>query len=289
MIVSANLIRRAIVVAVAVPVALGLVYIGGWVFAGALSLFAVIGTLEVYRLAQAAQVNPLTLSGASLAAFIPLASYAAHADPPVLGFTWVPLFTAVLFLVVMGQAVFGRAPTERPLAAIGVTLFGALYAGGLPAFLIPLRHPVSAPMGPAAATALVFLPLVLVWVCDSMAMAGGSTIGGPKLAPTLSPNKTWAGAISGTVGAMVIAPLCAWIVLDRVGVTFVFWQLLAFGFFVSVLGQVGDLAESLLKREAGVKDSGAFFPGHGGVLDRFDSLYWGIPAAAVLSKAFGTI
>ena len=122
-----------------------------------------------------------------------------------------------------------------------------------------------------------------------MAMAGGSTIGGSKLAPTLSPNKTWAGAVSGTVGAIVAAPLYAWVVLDRVGVTFVFWQLLAFGFFVSVLGQLGDLAESLLKREAGVKDSGGFFPGHGGVLDRFDSLYWGVPVAAVLSKAFGTI
>ncbi len=286
---SANLVRRAIVVAIALPIAFGIVYVGGWLLAGALSIFAMIGTLEVYRLAERTNVRALKVSGAGLAAFFPLAGYAVAAAPPLIGLAWVPLAVAVAFLAVLGHAVTVCRPADKPLAAVGVTVFGAVYAGGLPAFLILLRHPIAVPLGPAAATALVFLPLVLIWVCDSLAMAGGTTIGGPKLAPTLSPNKTWAGAISGTVGAMAVAPLYGWLVLDRVGVSMLLWQVVVFGLCVSVLGQVGDLAESLLKREAGVKDSGGFFPGHGGVLDRFDSLYWGIPVAAVLSKAFGTI
>ncbi len=286
---SGNLLRRAVVVVVAVPAAFAMVYLGGWVFAGGLAIFALVGTAEVYRLAGRLGINPLGTSGGLLAVCFPLSLYATVSDPPQMNFIWVAFLAAAALLVVLGHAVARRAPTDKPLSAIGVTVFGAGYAGGLPAFLVLLRHPPGGDLTPAAATALVFLPLVIIWVCDSFAMAGGSTIGGPKLAPTLSPNKTWAGAIAGTIGALVVAPVYSWLVLDRVGVSFSLWQLLVFGFVVSLLGQVGDLAESLLKREAGVKDSGGFFPGHGGVLDRFDSLYWGIPAAAMLSKAFGTI
>jgi phosphatidate cytidylyltransferase len=191
-------------------------------------------------------------------------------------------------LAVLGEALISRRPSDRPLAAVGVTLFGALYAGGLLAFILLLRHPV-VPLERAAATGLVFLPLVLIWVCDSLAMAGGSAIGGPKLAPVVSPNKTWAGAVTGSVGAVLIAPVYGWLVLVPLGVDVALWHLLMYGLLVSAFGQAGDLAESLIKREAGVKDSGRFFPGHGGVLDRFDSLYWGIPVAAMLSRAFGVI
>ncbi|MDH3368365.1 MAG: phosphatidate cytidylyltransferase [Gemmatimonadota bacterium] len=142
-------------------------------------------------------------------------------------------------------------------------------------------------MSREAGTAVVFLPLVVTWVGDSLAMFGGKWFGGPKLAPVLSPNKTWSGAVSGAVGAVVLAPLYGLLVLSPVGVNVPNWQLIVLGLALSIVGQSGDMAESLFKREAGVKDSGTFFPGHGGVLDRFDSLYWVLPATAVLLTLFG--
>jgi phosphatidate cytidylyltransferase len=135
----------------------------------------------------------------------------------------------------------------------------------------------------------VFLPVGLTWLADTVAMAAGSLIGGRKLAPVLSPKKTWAGAIAGSVAALALAPVYGALVLAPLGVSLTLWQLVVFGGVISVVGQVGDAAESLFKREAGVKDSGAFFPGHGGVLDRLDSLYWVIPTAGLLLMWFGTL
>ncbi len=113
--------------------------------------------------------------------------------------------------------------------------------------------------------------------------------GGPKLAPVISPHKTWSGAVAGLVGAGFVAVLYGVWILGGVGVSLRVWQLVIIGLVVGVLGQVRDLAESLLKRSVGVKDSGAFFPGHGGVLDRLDSLYLVIPVSALCFYAFGVL
>jgi phosphatidate cytidylyltransferase len=185
----------------------------------------------------------------------------------------------------MTEAVLRRPPDQGPLAAVTVTLFAPIYTGVLPSFLIVLRHGPA--LEPPAATALVFLPLIVVWSCDSLAMGGGALMGGPKFAPAISPKKTWSGTVSGTVGATVVAPLYGALVLGPQGLDLGLGRLALMGFVLSILGQVGDLAESLFKREAGVKDSGGFFPGHGGVLDRLDSLYWALPAGAGLLALWG--
>jgi phosphatidate cytidylyltransferase len=192
-------------------------------------------------------------------------------------------------LAVLAAAVFRRAPDGGPLAAIATTVLAPLYTGVLPSFLILIRHGgvVQTPWG---ATWLVFLPLVSVWVCDSMAMAGGAALGGPKVAPVVSPRKTWSGTITGSVSAALVAPVFGWLFLVPAGVPPVGSGVLAlYGIVVASLGQLGDLAESLLKREAGVKDSGAVFPGHGGVLDRLDSLYWALPAGTALYALMGLL
>jgi phosphatidate cytidylyltransferase len=192
-------------------------------------------------------------------------------------------------MVVMTIAMRRRGPGGRPLTAIAVTLFGALYASGLLSFLIAIRHGGIAVVRPAAYFLLTLLPLVITWICDTAAMAVGSALAGPKLAPILSPKKTYSGAIGGTLAGIITALAVGKFVLNREGWQFTDGQLLLFGLVVSIVGQTGDVAESLLKREVALKDSSALIPGHGGVLDRLDSLYFVIPAAAGLYRMYGMI
>jgi phosphatidate cytidylyltransferase len=120
-------------------------------------------------------------------------------------------------------------------------------------------------------------------------MFGGRVFQGPKLAPQISPGKTRSGSMAGVVGGLLVAPLFGGLIFPKVGVDVPLWQLLLIAGVLSIVGQVGDLTESLFKREAGVKDSSHHIPGHGGVLDRFDSLYFVIPVAAALYHWFGVI
>jgi phosphatidate cytidylyltransferase len=134
----------------------------------------------------------------------------------------------------------------------------------------------------AGRNALLFL-LLCVWVCDSAAYYTGSTIGRRKLAPAISPNKTVAGAVGGIIGAAGMSVLLR--VIDLVP-----WPLffaLGNGLAIAVLAQVGDLAESMVKRDAGVKDSGSLIPGHGGMMDRVDALLFTIPVFYYFLLAVG--
>jgi phosphatidate cytidylyltransferase len=181
-----------------------------------------------------------------------------------------------------------RAPTSRPLPAVAVTAFGVLYAGALPAFLIVIRHGQHG-LRSWAGTWLVFFPLVVIWICDTAAMFGGRAVGGPKLAPSVSPGKTRSGAFFGVVGGLLVVPIFDNAFFASVGTTIPWTVLAGIALVISILGQVGDLAESLFKREVGVKDSSALIPGHGGVLDRFDSLYFAIPLAALGYRLAGVL
>jgi phosphatidate cytidylyltransferase len=275
---ASDLPRRVAIAAVAIPAAVGLARLGGWPLAALLSLLGVLGTHEVFQLARARGVRPLGPLGLGAAALLPLLALGGRISAPAGLAIWIIVVTAV--------AVWRRAPTEGPLAAIAVTLVAPLYTALLPSFALAIRHGVPV-RDPWTATGLLFLPLAVVWVCDTVAMFVGGWVGGPKFAPTVSPNKTWSGTIGGVIGA--IAASLAWglLVLAPRGVSLSPLLLALFGAVLGVVGQVGDLAESLLKREAGVKDSGATFGAHGGVLDRLDSLYWAVPVAAILLDAWG--
>ncbi len=281
---SASLVRRIIVAAIAIPTVFALVYVGSWVLAVALAIVGILGINELFRLARAKGVRPLTGIGYIGVAAAPFAVLAAVRSPA----PWIAYAGLTWMILVMANAVFRRSPDDQPLEAIAVTVFGAIYTGILPAFLLVLRH-AEGWTDPLAATWLVFLPLVVTWVCDSMAMAGGSLIGGAKLAPVVSPKKTWAGTVSGSLFATLVAPVYGMLLLSPAGVNIVWWRLALLGLVLSVVGQIGDLAESLLKRAAGVKDSGTLLPGHGGVLDRLDSLYWVLPIAAFILTMYGIL
>jgi len=285
-----NLAQRIAFAVVAIPVTVGVIWWGGWPLAGVVAVLGVLGTREVYDLARHQNVDPLDGLGFLAAAAIPLATYWAKGSSAESRWAEPTLFAGALWVMaVMTLAMRVRSPQQRPLAAVAVTIFGPLYASALPAFLIAIRHGANTGLRNTPAAALVILPLALVWICDTAAMAAGSAFGGPKLAPVLSPKKTWAGAIGGTIGAIAAALVLGLLVVNRLGWSLTAGELLGLGALVAVVGQVGDVAESLFKREAGVKDSSALIPGHGGVLDRLDSLYFVIPAAAGLLTLYRLI
>lgn len=285
-----NLIRRVAFAAVAIPLALVLVWYGGLPLVLLLVAAAVLATRELFDLAERQQIRPARVLGVASAAAIAPIAYATitSAETGALVQVAWPYAAAVWLIAVLTWALLTRAPTDRPLAAAGVTVLAVAYTGALPAFLLDIRHHEHGLRSWAGAW-LVFFPLVVTWVCDTAAMFGGRAIGGPKLAPTVSPGKTRSGSLAGVVGGLAMAPLFAAVVFPRVGVAIPLWQLVAIAAVLGVIGQVGDLAESLFKREAGVKDSSHLIPGHGGVLDRLDSLYFVIPAAAAMYRAFGIV
>jgi phosphatidate cytidylyltransferase len=287
---DSNVVRRVAFAAVAIPLAFLLVWYGGFPLVLLVATAAALGARELFGLAERRQVRPAMALGLVSAALVAPLTYAALVSPStgaLAAAAW-PFAVAVWLIGLLTWALAARSPAERPIEAIGVTLLAVLYTGALPAFLLVIRH-AQLPVRSWAGAWLVFFPLVVTWVCDTAAMFGGRTFGGPKLAPTVSPGKTRSGAIAGVLGGLAIAPLFAWLVFPRVGVQVGTWQLVTIAGTLSVVGQVGDLAESLFKREAGVKDSSALIPGHGGVLDRLDSLYFVIPVAALMYRAFGLI
>jgi phosphatidate cytidylyltransferase len=288
--VDSNMMKRVAFAVVAIPLVLVFVWGGSWGLTGLLEVAAVLGTLELFNLAAKQGIRPFRSTGLVAAAVGPMLLQFALVSPDARRMidAWWTYGVIMLVLVVLTQAVVTRASADHPLAAVAVTLFGIAYAVALPSVLFVIRH---AQWGPESwtGTALVFFPLVVTWVCDSAAMFGGRLIGGAKLAPTISPGKTRAGAIAGLVGGTVIGAVFALLVFPRVGVTLGIVPAIMLALVLSVIGQIGDLAESLLKREAGVKDSSTLIPGHGGVLDRLDSLYFAIPVAAAGYHLLGVI
>jgi phosphatidate cytidylyltransferase len=214
----------------------------------------------------------------TLAAVLPLGAHAAQ-----LGL-WVPPISAVALLapVLLTVAMWTRGATGKPLEATATTLFGAWYTGGMLAFAYALRYHRFA-IGPVAGALLLLLPLLLTWANDSGAFYFGKRFGKRKLMPSVSPGKTVAGAV-GALGTVLVV---TWAYFEFLLVPYanlgLSWAGLAiFGIAMSAAAQVGDLAESLLKRQAGVKDSSTLIPGHGGVLDRVDSLLFTFPLGYVL-------
>lgn len=305
-----NLLTRILVAVVAIPLALGIVWYGGLPLAVLVIVAAVLATRELFDLAGKTGVRPLRGLGMVLAALAPFTTWLlagertidlavqpvasdsagarALAEIPLWLFVQWPLAAASIVVLVLAAVLWTRAPGERPLSAAAVTLLGPLYCGVLPSALLVIRYS-GGPGKSWAATWLVFFPLAVTWLCDSFAMWGGKMIGGPKLMPAVSPGKTRSGAIAGLVAGVVTALLYVPLALAPVGRAFPLVLAAGMGLLLAVVAQVGDLAESLFKREAGVKDSSGLIPGHGGVLDRLDSLYFVLPVTALLYRAFGVL
>jgi phosphatidate cytidylyltransferase len=287
---DANLARRVGFAVVAIPAALAVIYFGGVPLVLLLALAAGLGTAELFGLAERCGVRPAWRFGVASAAMLAPLAWAALPGQGLsraVSSAW-PYLLAVWLMLLLAWALLARSPADKPLEAVAATVLAVLYAGALPMFLLVIRHGRN-PERSWAGAWLVFFPLVVTWVCDTAAMFGGRSLGGPKLAPGISPGKTRSGSVAGVIGGLLVAPIFGALVFPRVGIAIPLWQLLVIAGVLSLVGQVGDLAESLFKREAGVKDSSQLIPGHGGVLDRLDSLYFVVPSAAVLYRLFGAI
>jgi phosphatidate cytidylyltransferase len=285
---SSDLGRRVAVAAVGIPLGVLLVWAGGWPLAGVIALLAALGTSEVFGLAEARGWRPFPWIGIPASVLLVLWAQASGSFAVWAGPAWAILLVGGLGA--LAAAVFRRGPGGDPLPAVGSTLFGIVYVGGTLAFAVLLRsHPAAPTTAPGwEGTFLLIFTLTVTWLGDSFAYFGGRAFGKRKLLPSVSPAKTVEGGISGLLGSMAGAALFTTLALPWLGgglpLTVAAAALL--GLLISAVAQVGDLAESLLKREAGVKDSGRILPGHGGVLDRFDAVLFTLPLVYVLLPLF---
>ena len=252
------MLRTRVLSAIAlIPIVAGMLYLGGWWFTAAVLLVAGLAAYEFYGLMRKADLIanwPLGL--VMITTFVLAAAQTA----------WKPWLDLVFTLFLLASLVWHMLQKDRPAPGSdwAITVAGAVYLGWLGSRFVALR------MLPDGLW-WVALALLSTWITDSGAYFVGRRWGRRKLAPRLSPKKTWEGAIGGWVVGVALTPLVAWIMglspLHGVAV----------GMLVATVAPFGDLAESMFKRQVGAKDSSNLIPGHGGMLDRIDSLLFVVP------------
>lgn len=215
-----------------------------------MALIATLATIEFYAIVRRERRLPSELIGLTAVVAMPFAAAAYGAVG----------LTAVMGILVISAFFWHVMIRQIRLTDTGVTLFGAIYVGFTLAHVVLVRE-----FGDGMWLTLVMI--VSVWANDSFAYIAGSAFGKHKMAPRISPKKSWEGFVAGTVGTTAV-----WLLATQLpGIELAFGWRLAIGLAASVAAVIGDLAESRIKREVGVKDSGTLLPGHGGYLDRFDS------------------
>jgi len=245
-----NLRARIIAALVLAPSAIAIAYVGGWLWA-ALATLAAIG-LYVEWLAIVGEARRIGVVASGVAAL----ALAGMVLPPKLALVALPLGLL---------AVAGLSPERRIW-----TTTGFIYAAAAEQASIMLRS------DPAMGWPALMLVFLVVWVTDIGGYFAGRGLGGPKLWPRISPNKTWAGALGGFAASIAVAAGFAAFGLGKTG------PLLLLGSILSIVSQLGDLFESAVKRRFGVKDSSHIIPGHGGLLDRLDGFVAAVVLAAIL-------
>ncbi len=254
------MVRRALTALIWLAIAMPAVLLGGFFFFALVSFFVILAAYEYVKMFQARDYQPsltVTVGGT----WIVLIARAFYPDQAGMILTLVILLALTVHLLAYERGRNGAA-TDFAIAVGGI-----VYLGWIGAYLYDLR---ALPNGGW----WVMLVLPTVWMADAAAYMIGSQYGRRKLAPRLSPNKSWegylAGVFTGTLYGGFFAHVYSW--LGPLHITF--GQGMLLGLVLSLLTTLGDLGESLFKRESGIKDSGSFFPGHGGAFDRIDSWLW---------------
>ena len=255
--------QRVVTAIVGIPILMALIYVGGWVMLIGLGILSTIMVREMSQMMRQARRT-----------FFPV---------PAMMFSWSfflaikigwPLGLLVASLLMISAVITLWEADQHGLEGAVLTLWSALYLGWFFAFFLQIRDLTHGRF-------LAFGFIVVIWATDTVAYAVGRTWGRHKLTLRVSPGKTWEGSIAGTVAGVLSG-----LGLAQVG-PLPDWQGMLLGFSISVAGQFGDLVESNLKRYFGVKDSGHLLPGHGGMLDRFDSALFALPLAYYLLGGLG--
>ena len=250
--------------AVALPALAGLVWAGGPWFAALVSAAALVASFEASALLRLRAPNPVGLAIMVAATALPIAVYFAATGR--IGAGIVPITIAGSIVLNLGAAWFRRRSAKAAVREAALATGAVLFTGGLLSYGILLRDS-------DAGRAWVYFALGVLFASDTFALFVGRYTGRLKMAPSISPGKTWEGAAGG-----LAAGIGAGIALKYVlGLDALAWQIAVVAVSASVVGQIGDLAESKLKRVADVKDSGQLLPGHGGLLDRIDSIVVALP------------
>lgn len=255
---------RIIVAVVTIPVIIAAAYLGGIFFLSFVLAITVISYYEFCFMVKNKKISANITLGLAGIIIILVDYYRSFIDI----YSFLLFFSIILFLVELfrnrGSVVLNA----------GVTLLGVFYLGLFGSAIIGIRefYPDISNLYGRGGYLMISI-FASIWICDSAAFWGGSKLGKHKLFPRVSPNKSWEGSIFGFLFSVIVLILAKIIFLDFLSLA----DALFIGIIIGIFGQIGDLIESLIKRDTGVKDSSGLIPGHGGMFDRFDSLFYASP------------
>ncbi|MFC1620320.1 phosphatidate cytidylyltransferase [Candidatus Neomarinimicrobiota bacterium] len=272
---------RLLVIFLGVPGLLIVIWLGGWVYVALVATIVLLGLREYHKLLQAEDFTPRIIT-AYLSAIAILAIYIWQSglvngtiDPERTGTS----FLATIFLVlIILQILEVVRPSKGGWANLALNMVGIIWIAGFSGSFLAVRFVnFSYPdVGVDVPYRLTLALFVSVWICDALAYLIGKAFGKRKILPSVSPKKTVTGTVAGLIGAVLTMVILGYTGVLPMGV-FPLTHVLILGVIAGGVGQMGDFVESRLKRDFKVKDTGTLLPGHGGVLDRFDSLLFVMP------------
>ena len=257
--------NRTIINVIGIPAILYLLWRGGLGFALFIFLVMIIGLDEFYRMNTNERQSPVKLTGYIFTVLMSAYYFWLPAITLLQGLSFLACFIIITLFIEMGRDI------PNPTRNMGITVLGIMYVPVLLGSVIALRN-----LDTIYSTYFTVSMVVAIWICDSAAFIFGMKWGQKKIFPRVSPNKSWVGSIAGLISTFIV-----FYVLRIQGILpdLTLLDVAVFSIITGFFGQVGDFAESLLKRDVGVKDSGKLLLGHGGVLDRFDSITFSSPLA----------
>ena len=250
---------RVLVAIFGIPLILFSIYKGGYPLLLLVLLINIVSQYEFYKLAEKKNAYPLTYVGIIIGICMTLIFYFQGIEK-----SWPVLFGGIIIILLI--ELFRNKPNDT--LNIATTVLGILYPATLFSFLILIREfPYKVGIDYQLGALYIMVFLITIWICDTAAYFVGSAIGKYKLFERASPKKTIEGGVAGFVFSLITVYVFYLIYPDL----FSFFQYLIIGTFIGIFSHIGDMIESIFKRDAGVKDSSAILPGHGGFLDRFDA------------------
>jgi len=237
-----------------------------------ITLLVVIGLFEFYRMFLNSGYHPQPLFGIVIGILVISGLHYGSDMKGITGLVFSPsVMVAAAFLGALVCRLFSRRDTNGAMVDVALTFTGVVYVAWLSSYIVLVRDWNA---GGLDGRKLLYFLLLVTWATDTGAFYAGTYFGKHRLYPKISPKKSVEGAAGGLLLALIIAACCRYLFFNELSIH----DALALAAILGVVGQVGDLAESMIKRSTRVKDSGALIPGHGGVLDRMDSLLFNAPA-----------